>query len=41
MSIPETVAPCFQRFNVQVGCPGGEPTRTTYFDIEVIKRGLF
>ena len=43
IDVPETVQPCLQRFSVRVMCAGtafaGE-TSTSYFDVEVIKKGL-
>jgi hypothetical protein len=43
MDIPEKVAPCFQKFTVDVVCdpPHSDEGRTSYFIIEVIKKGLF
>jgi hypothetical protein len=42
INVPESVEPCLQRFNVLVACKGYiDETRKTYFDIEVIKKGLF
>jgi hypothetical protein len=44
INIPEEIPPCLQRFTVLVGCEGPQHTdeaTKTYFDIEVIKRGLF
>ena len=42
INIPDTIPPCLQRFTVFVGCSGRpEEAAKTYFDIEVIKRGLF
>lgn len=44
INIPEEVPPCLQRFTVLVGCDGSQhldEATKTYFDIEVIKRGLF
>lgn len=42
INIPETVPPCLQRFTIIAHC-GGSALETTrgYFDIEVIKKGLF
>jgi hypothetical protein len=41
MDIPEEIAPCFQRFNVRVTCTGDPSYKSSYFDIDVIKKGLF
>lgn len=42
IDVPETVSPCLQRFNVVVSCEDyNDETTSTYFDIEVIKKGLF
>ncbi len=44
MSIPESIPPCLQRFQVDVGCEGennADEYKKISFDIEVIKRGLF
>lgn len=42
ISIPATVPPCLQRFDITVKCSGAaQETTTGYFDLEVIKKGLF
>lgn len=43
IDIPETVAPCLQRFGVNVECSGGHSDENIRgsFDIEIIKKGLF
>ena len=42
LDIPEDIPPCLQRFQVDVGCAGHlDEYVKTYFDIEVIKKGLF
>lgn len=44
INIPEEIPPCLQRFTVYVGCEGNQHTdeaTKTYFDIEIIKKGLF
>jgi hypothetical protein len=43
INIPEKIPPCLQRFEISVGCnaPYNDEAVKTYFDIEVIKRGLF
>jgi hypothetical protein len=40
IDVPEEIPPCLQRFYLSVQCTGMAPEQT-YFDIEVIKRGLF
>jgi len=42
ISVPEDTPPCLQRFNILVEC-GGSALETTrsYFDLEIIKKGLF
>ena len=42
IDIPETVPECLQRFSILVECTGHPLEKTsTYFDIEVIKKGIF
>jgi len=44
IDIPKDIPPCLQRFTVLVGCTGtqySDEATKTYFDIEVIKKGLF
>ncbi len=44
INIPEYVPPCLQRFSITVTCSGAQfsgETTTGYFDLEVVKRGLF
>jgi len=41
INIPEDLAPCLQRFKITVKCAGyADETITSYFDLEVIKKGL-
>jgi hypothetical protein len=39
MKIPETTPICLQRFNIKIDCNGD--LQTSYFDISIIKKGLF
>ena len=42
ISVPEDTSPCLQRFRVIVKCTGyADETTTSYFDLDVIKKGLF
>lgn len=42
LDVPETVSPCLQRFNILVECTGKpEESSTNFFDVEVLKKGLF
>ncbi len=42
IDVPETAPMCLQRFDVLVECRNrDEPSVKTYFDVEVIKKGLF
>jgi hypothetical protein len=42
LNVPGSLSPCLQRFTIQVGCGTGtsKTTASTYFDIEVIKKGF-
>jgi hypothetical protein len=41
LNVPASISPCLQRFTITVsGCGSGVPTASTYFDIEVIKKGF-
>jgi hypothetical protein len=42
INVPDSIPPCLQRFTVLVGCGPSYAAETTktYFDIEVVKKGL-
>ncbi len=42
INIPKDIPPCLQRFTIIVKCPGyNSETSTSYFDINVLKKGIF
>jgi hypothetical protein len=42
ISVPADVSPCLQRFSIVVKCAADtKETTTGYFDLEIIKKGLF
>jgi hypothetical protein len=42
INVPEDISPCLQRFIINVSCAGyPKETTASYFDLEVIKKGLF
>lgn len=44
ITVPESCPPCLQRFSITVTCSGSQFSRETttgYFDLEVVKKGLF